>query len=236
MLLFATYLLPAQVSLRGIVTEKDSATFLPFAYIICKSSGNGTMSDHEGRFAIVANTNDTIICSYMGYLKGFFPVQKLAQGATDKVVLSMITLPINLAPITVTTFKIKPYEREYMNDMIDRATMRKIDYVSSPISALYMQYSKEGRQVRKLSKIFEQILIEEEVQKKLSREILTRLTGDDAIDYNAFRKYCYYVSDYYIVNHDGVELYSRVMDCYRHWKQEKRDLPPQPREREKPQN
>lgn len=233
---FTSAALTGQVSIRGIVTEKDSTNRLPFVYIINKSTGGGTMSDNEGRFSIISDLKDTIICSYIGFLKGYFPVADLVKGNADKAVLSMIPMPINLAQVNVNAFVIKPYEREYMNDIIDRSTIRKIDYVASPISALYMQYSREGRQVRKLAAIFEQIMLEEQVQKKLSREILVRLTGDENIDYNAFRKYCYYLSDYYIVNHDGFDLYSKVMECYRHWKNEARDLPPRPRERAKPQN
>ena len=93
-----------------------------------------------------------------------------------------------------------------------------MDYATSPISALYMRFSKEGKQISKLAKIFESILIEEQVQKKLSKQILTRLTGDDTIDYEAFRKYCYEANDYYIITHEGIELYTKVMDCYRRWK------------------
>ena len=93
--------------------------------------------------------------------------------------------------------------------------------MSSPITALYMRYSKEGKQIQKLARIFDDILMEEEVQRRLSREILVRLTGDQDIDYYAFRKYCYYVSDYFIVTHEGYDLYTKVMDCYKHFKAER---------------
>ena len=73
-----------------------------------------------------------------------------------------------------------------------------------------------------MAKIFEDIFIEEQVQKKLSRTILAQLTGDTTIDYDAFRKYCYYVGNSYIISHDGVELYSKVMECYKRWKAERR--------------
>jgi hypothetical protein len=108
-----------------------------------------------------------------------------------------------------------------MNSIIDRSKIKKMDYATSPISALYMQFSSEGRQVRKLAKIFEDLLIEEEVQKRLSPETLRRLTGDENIDYYAFRKYCYNVSNEFIITHEGVELYSKVMECYKRWKNEK---------------
>lgn len=219
-LLFAGNLSAQQV-LKGIVVENDSVTPMPFVYIINKSNGNGTMSDNTGKFTLSSSQNDTLVCSYVGYAKTYIPVKSLkAENGIVKVVMSLSL--INLNTVTVTSFKIKPYERDYMNKIIDESKIRKLDYFSSPISALYMQYSKEGRQIKKLAKIFEDLFEEEQVQKKLSPEILARLTGDDKIDYEAFRKYCYYLSNYYIITHDGFDLYSRVMDCYMAYKAERR--------------
>lgn len=208
----------AQQLLKGTVVESDSNTAMPFVYIINKSSGNGTMSDNNGKFTLPTHSNDTLICSYVGYLKLYIPVKDLQPDSRGEVKLVMTYLPINLGTVNITTFKFKPYEREYMNDIIDRSRIRQLEYANSPLSALYMRYSKEGKQIQKLAKIFEQILIEEEVQKKLSREILVKLTGDETIDYAAFRKYCYYVNDYYISTHEGAELYTKVMECYKRYK------------------
>ena len=110
-----------------------------------------------------------------------------------------------------------------MNDIIDRSRIKTIDYGRSPITALYMRFSKEGKQVRKLAQIFEDILIDEQVQSKLNQDILRKLTGDETIDYEDFRKYCYYVNDYYIIMHEGAELYSKIMDCYKEYKRERKE-------------
>lgn len=211
-------LIEAQQIIKGTIVESDSSTVMPFVYIVNKSNGSGTMSDNDGRFSLYTHQNDTLVCSFVGYMKTFIPVNYLKTDAKGEVKIVLKPLMINLNTVNVTTFKFKPYEREYMNDIIDRSRIKDINYATSPISALYMRYSKEGKQIQKLAKIFEGILLEEEVQKKLSREILVRLTGDDQIDYVAFRKYCYYVSDYFIATHEGVELYSKVMECYRSWK------------------
>ncbi len=215
--------LNGQQLIKGVILERDSSTVLPFVYIINKSNGNGTMSDNDGRFSLNTNLNDTLICSYVGYAKQYVAVKKLLEASKGEVKIIMTQQYINLNTITINTFKIKPYERDYMNDIIDRSHIRKMDYASSPITALYMRFSKEGKQINKLAKIFEDILIEEQVQKKLSREILSRLTGDDKIDYEAFRKFCYYANDYFIISHEGAELYTRVMDCYKRWKHEGRE-------------
>lgn len=216
--LMAGQSLSAQRVLKGMVVDKDSSSALPFVYIINKSNGNGTMSDNNGRFTLATNDNDTLVCSYIGYLRKQQPVRELVANASGEVRLVMQQSAIHLDVVNVTGFKIKPYEREYMNDIIDRSKIRTLSYFESPVTALYMNFSKEGRQIKKLAKIFEDAMIEEQVQKKLSPATLARLTGDDHIDYEAFRKYCFYVNNYYIVSHDGVELYSRVMDCYRRWK------------------
>lgn len=218
LLCISVYFLPAQKIIRGLVVEKDSVSVMPFVYVINKSNGNGTMSDNDGKFSLATNDNDTLICSYVGYVKLTIPVRDIAINTKGESKIVMRDMVFNLSEVTISTFKIKPYERQYMQDIIDRSRIKNIDYARSPISALYMKYSKEGRQVNKLAKIFEDIIIEEKVQKKLSREILVRLTKDEKIDYEAFRKYCYYVNDYYIIEHDGVELYTKVMDCYKRWK------------------
>jgi hypothetical protein len=213
---------PAQHLVKGRVVDRDSVTPLPFVYIINKSNGNGTMSDQEGRFALTLSASDTLVCTYVGYAKLYIPVRGLFADSKGEVKVVMSRMMINLNTVTVSTFKIKPYERDYMRKIIDDSRIRKLDYLNSPVSALYMQFSREGKQLRKLAKIFEDIFIEEEVQKKLSPEILRKLTGDDKIDYKAFRKYCVEANDYYIMAHEGAELYSKVMDCYKRWKSEGR--------------
>jgi hypothetical protein len=217
-----SFMLNAQMILKGKIVEPDSVTALPFVYVINKSNGNGTMSDNEGRFSLNTNANDTVICSYVGYAKLFIPVKALKADEKGEVKLVMNRMLVNLNAVTVSTFKIKPYERDYMKKIIDESKMRPLDYAGSPITALYMQFSKEGKQIRKLAKIFEQIFVDEEVQKKLSPEILKKLTGDENIDYAAFRRYCVGASDQYIMSHEGAELYTKVMDCYKRWKREGR--------------
>ena len=211
----------AQRMLKGIIVEQDSSTAMPFVYIINKSNGNGTMTDNDGKFMLSSNLNDTLICSYIGYSKVYLPVNRLISNANGEVKIVMGKQFINLNTVTVTSFKVKTYEREYMKSIIDRSKIKTLDYATSPISALYMQFSNEGKQIRKLAKIFEELFVEEQVQKKLSPDLLRKLTGDDTIDYYAFRKYCYNVSDNFIITHDGVELYSKIMECYKRWKNEK---------------
>lgn len=195
---------------------------MPFVYIINKLTGTGVMSNAEGKFSIVANQNDTLVCSYVGFAKQLIAVSTLKPNTNGEYSIIMKNRMIQLNTVTISTFKYKPYEKEYMNKIIDESKMRTIDAFQSPITAMYMQFSKRGREIRKLAQIFDEILIEEQVSKKINPEIVRNLTGDQNLDYENFRKYCLELSNYFIITHEGYDLYNKVMDCYKRYKSEGR--------------
>jgi hypothetical protein len=212
----------SQQLFKGVILDSDSTSIMPFVYVINKNTGNGTMSDNSGKFYLNVGPNDTVVCSFVGYIKLKLPVakMKLDDGQEIKIVMRKITYTLN--SVTVSAFKLKPYEKEHMKKVIENSKMRPVNIIESPITALYNQFSKRGKEQRKLAQIYEQVIEEEQVQAKLSPEILRNLTGDDNIDYERFRKYCYSLTNYYIINHDGYDLYYKVMECYYRWKEEKR--------------
>jgi len=212
----------SQVTIKGIVTEPDSITPMPFVYVINAETGQGQMSDGNGKFSVAANDKDSIIFSFVGYNRLRLSAHKLYKGAVKECRVVMQEAAYKLNQITVSDFKLKPYERDYMKRVIDGSKTRVINSVESPITALYMQFSQKGKEQRKLAKIFEDIFIKEEVAKKFNPEIFRKLTGDETIDFEKFRKYCFYLTDNYILTHEGYDLYYRVMDCYYRWKDEKR--------------
>lgn len=180
------------------------------------------MSDGYGNFAINASKTDSIMFSYVGYKRikvaaaAFYKNLELAY----KVV--MVETEYKLNQVIISDFKFKAYEKDYMKRVINGSKTSVVNAMQSPISALYMQLSQKGKEQRKLAKIFEDLFIQDEVSKKYNPEMLRKLTGDDKIDFEKFRKYCYYVSDEFILTHDGYELYSRINDCYKRWKEENR--------------
>jgi len=214
--------LMAQQLIKGFVVEGDSNTVMLFVYIINKTTGNGTMSDNSGAFYLKTNPTDTLMVSFVGYVKLKVPVSKLKANANGDVKVVMRKITYSLNAVTVTAFKIKPYEREKMEKVIRDSKIKPINAIQSPITAAYMQFSKKGREQRKLAAIFEQVLIDEQVRQKLNPEILRNLTGDETIDYEKFRKYCFSLTDYYIITHEGYDLYYKVMECYYRWKDEGR--------------
>ncbi len=204
------------------MTEPDSLTPMPFVYVINAETGQGQMSDGNGRFTVIAGDKDSIIFSFVGYVRLKIAASKLYKGIYKECQVVMKETSYKLNQVVVSDFKLKPYEKDYMKRVIQGSKTTAINAMQSPISALYMQFSQKGKEQRKLAKIFEDIFIQEEVAKKFNAETLRKLTGDDSIDFERFRKYCYYLSNDFIMTHDGYELYYRVMDCYYRWKEEKR--------------
>jgi hypothetical protein len=209
-----------QITLKGIIASSDSTSVMPFAYVINTRTGHGQLSDMNGEFSITANLSDSVLFSFIGYQRLKVPVKKLYLGIDKvcKVIMKETTYKIN--QVVVSEFKLKPYERDYMKRVISNSRLKTINAVESPISALYMEFSKKGKEQKKLAKIFEEIFIQEEVGKKFNGETLRKLTGDETIDFEKFRKYCYYLSNDFIINTEGYDLYYRVMDCYYRWKEE----------------
>jgi hypothetical protein len=210
----------SQILVKGLITEPDSVTRMPFVFVINTKSGHGIMSDGNGHFAIEANLSDTIMFSFIGYKRLKLSASQLYKNNSEDSKVIMIETEYKLNQVIVSDFKLKPYEKDYMKRVIQGSKTTVINAAQSPISALYMQFSQKGKEQRKLARIFEEIFIQEEVSKKFNPEVLRRLTGDDSIDFERFRKYCYYVSDEFILTHEGYDLYKRISECYYRWKQE----------------
>lgn len=209
----------SQNIISGKVLDEDSTNVLPFAYVINKNTNFGSVTDINGKFSVKANENDTLIFSYTGYIKKYVPVKVIEKWGYKVMMKKNV---YQLSTVNVSVLKYQNYEKDYMKRVIEKSQMPVINVIQSPITALYMQFSKKGRELQKLSKIFEDIFIQEQVQKKINPQILYQLTGDANVDIEALRKFCgFYLSDYYILNHDGYDLYSKLLECYYRYKYEK---------------
>ncbi len=221
---FPSFSQERKFTISGVVTEEDSSTTMPYVYLINHTNGNGTITDYNGRFSLIAENSDTLVFSYLGFARKKYPVsliKNLSDSTKKPLKVVMHHMAVNLSPVTAFSYKVRPNEVDYMKRYIKQtAALKGINAIESPITALYDMYSRKGKEKRKLQQIFEQILMQEEVAKKFNPEILRQLTEDEFIDYDKFRRYCWRISDEYILSHDGYDLYAPIMDCYRQWKRD----------------
>ena len=93
-----------------------------------------------------------------------------------------------------------------MKRIINRPTVKGIDVAQSPITAMWQAFSKRGRELTKLQEIFEGVLRNEEIQKKVNTEMLRKLLNDDSITYEQYRIFCPEITDDFILAANGYDL------------------------------
>ncbi len=92
MLLSAFNCLAQSVVIKGYVTEKDSNTTIPFAYVVNKKSGVGSVSSDKGYFEIKANFTDTILINCIGYIARKIQTKDLIELPSYKIHKGIILL------------------------------------------------------------------------------------------------------------------------------------------------
>jgi hypothetical protein len=140
-----------QITFKGIIVSSDSTSVMPFAYVINTRTGQGQLTDMNGEFTITANLSDSVLFSFIGYQRLKMPVKTLHIEINKlcKVIMKETTCKIN--QVVVSEFKLKPYERDYMKRVISNSKLKTINAVESPISALYMEFSKKGKEQKNQS-------------------------------------------------------------------------------------
>lgn len=62
------------IQFSGVVVEEDSLKPVPFVSVLIRNSKRGTVSDYFGYFSFVAQKNDTIDFSAIGYKRGYYVI------------------------------------------------------------------------------------------------------------------------------------------------------------------
>ncbi len=65
--LVSAYGQESKVEIKGTVTEAATGNFIPGATILEKGTTNGVISDFDGNFTLEANSNATLVVSFVGY-------------------------------------------------------------------------------------------------------------------------------------------------------------------------
>jgi len=181
------------INVKGIVFETDSVTPIPFVYALDRNTLNGTMTDAGGHYEVIAGARDTLVFSYLGYeVKRVFLGSFKDSVRNNALHLKIVLLKkvMNLQEVIITSGKFTKDEKEYYVRKVEEYQRFKSQGFSSPITGLYMAFSHEGKSLKKLTEMYDQMLYEELLEKRLSDEKLRELTNNPDIDCKAFRAYC----------------------------------------------
>jgi hypothetical protein len=165
----------------GIVKDKETGRPLSYAFVINHRTQNGIFCDQQGRFSMTTLATDSLLFSLTGYQ---FTKVILADSIPRPAYKLHVFLTVK--SVQLRTFTVKaPKTFEQILVELEKAERMKVKPTSvanaleSPITYLYMQFSKEGRATRKIAE-----LRSEDAKQELIRELFTRYMVAHIIDLN----------------------------------------------------
>lgn len=200
------------ITVHGIVYDSDSITTLPYSYVVNKNTRLGLVTDQNGQFNITANKNDTLLISYISKLpeKIILSNFKVDNGYLYlKIYLK--SKPEQLKQVVIRSVEFSKEQRKNYEKYIYKPLNNTP--INSPITFMYDRFSKEARSREKLRSFYEQDLLEDMARKRLTNEIIIKLTGNPAMTYDKLRQLCQ-LSPAYIVTALEYDLYLQIKKCY----------------------
>ncbi len=172
--------LHGQVKVSGTVRDKDSGRPLPYAFVIVQRTQNGIFCDQRGNFSLEVLPTDSLLFSITGY-----QYTKVLLGDSVRKPSYVLNIPLILKPIKLRTFEVKaPKTFDQILADLDKAEKSKVHHTSSvgnalesPITFLYMQFSREGKSIRRISE-----LRAEDAKQELIKELFTKYMLAHIID------------------------------------------------------
>ncbi|MBL7112320.1 MAG: hypothetical protein ISS19_10315 [Bacteroidales bacterium] len=211
-----------------------------FAHIINQTRGYASISDTMGYFRIGAARNDLLKLTAIGYYDCPFHLNDSILSNPGVITINMIqrAYPIQAVNVnqlgTYTQFKHKflnldiPEPKIKANPSVIKDIEMGADSVyvtenislGSPITAIYMALSKEGKSLRKYAKIKEEEQFQEKVADKYNREILEEVTGMTGPELHDFLQFCD-LDKNFILGATAYEILEALYKCLEEYKKNK---------------
>ena len=161
-----------QVTVSGTVRDKENGRPLPYAFVIIQRTQNGVFCDQRGKFSMQVQPTDSLLFSITGY-----QFTKVLLGDSVRKSEYNLNVSLILKPVKLRTFEVKaPKTFDQILADLEKAEKTKVHHttsvgnaIESPITFLYMQFSREGKSIRKISE-----LRAEDAKQALIKELFTR--------------------------------------------------------------
>jgi hypothetical protein len=200
--------------------EKKELKPLSFVSIRHKRRNTGTTSDTTGFFSINLIRGDTLLFTAVGFapviyvLNPTFPDKK----ATVKIIMKDVAYALQEVKIvrqkTVKPKADKVYVKPLKGNPYQAQSFNLEPTASfSPITALYNQFSKQGKAQRKLSLLQEIEAKEAAYKKRLNAGWVSELTRLEGEELEAFMDFCHPDADF-VLHAEDYDLIVAILDCY----------------------
>lgn len=230
----------AQNKLKGQIIDSESKKPLSAAHILNLNSVVGTITNEKGLFDLVAQANDTVLVSYLGYssiklkitndlLKGNEVVISLEEKPEEvKEVIIKSTELIGVLEVDVKQVPKDRFTRIHINGLPQTYEVGRPQKISSPIAKLlnpvdlvYNLFGKKPKQLKKLKKLKKEDDLRKMLAGKFDREVMMEYLEMDRAELNKLLSDCNY-SEYFIKKASDLQLIEAVLNCYENYKTTKK--------------
>lgn len=186
-------------TMRGRIVNARTKKPVAFAHVINKNTREGAITDTSGVFIIPAHRNDTLYIKSLSYFPYTLPISdslvwqlRIPMIPLKEQVYELATLDLTgwgsyqqfkyrvLHDITpAQNSKLEKNRKNLQKSIaaIPKTQEQSSFSLGSPISALYMAFSKEGKSARRLEAAVEQKRLFLQTYQKYNREIVGEITG-----------------------------------------------------------
>lgn len=192
---------------------------MPFAYVVNKNAGVGTLTDDGGKFFIKIKPGDTLSFSYVGYGVTKLFTHELKDSVKNNTLIIKVSLKPKiqeLSPFVIATHSFSIERKESYERKINEYKRGISSPLASPISAMYYAWSKKGNELQKLSALYQNLIIEEIKEQRLSAEKIRVMTGNDTLNVKDFLIQCF-LPNQFITTSSDYELFFAVKQCYKQY-------------------
>lgn len=199
------------ITVTGAVTEKDTVNVIPFAYVVNKTDGRGVVCSDRGIFNIKAKPSDTLLVSAMGFVSRKIKVADvlLLDSLNAKKIIILFPKTYELNQVIISQRELSKSQRSIYESFIHMP----MPGATSPISAAYYQWSKEGKQRQKLIEIYRKEIFFEKAEKRLQYFFNVKRIDLSKFDSRAFINFCG-LSEEFVFNANDYDFYYKVSRCF----------------------
>lgn len=209
-----------QVTLTGIIVDKENSLVLPYASVTNKTTGRRTYADKGGFYKIAGNRGDMVVFSFLGYRSDSVTITQASGTETREIALKVETRQLHSVEVSsqYTPYQLDSINRRQQFGYILENPNKPLAGGSTPVGAgivfsPFTRYSRKEKQKREFKKIFAHAEEERYIDSRFTPAYVsqvTRLTGDSLRlfmkenypDYNMLRNmrqedFIYWITDRY---------------------------------------
>lgn len=225
--------------LNGTVENESTGFPMESVHILNLNKVEGTTTDNKGNFEILAQVNDTLYFSYLGYKSLKVAVtQDMIKFGNSKFQITQLAFA--LEEIILRPYQLTGYlDIDVKNVPINSAGRYKIPGLPSagyeggnrnpnaisktfaalfnPADFLHNLFGKKGVQMQKLKKMRENDELKNLLASKFDREIITQLLNLKRLDLDEILRNCNY-SDVFIKESNDLQILEAISGCYEEYR------------------